>query len=283
MLQFLYTVWNPNVEMMRIFGFPVRYYSLMWVIGLVAAYFLVRRFYRDRKISDEKFEPLFLYCFLGILIGARLGHCIFYEPSYYFASFRNFIEMLLPVRFMPDGGMKLVGYSGLASHGGTIGIFLGILLYCRKYKISLLECVDMVAVATPVTSAFIRLGNLMNSEIVGKPTGTDHGFVFAQLGEDFPRHPAQLYESIAYLVIFVIIYLIYRRRKDMVGTGFYFGFCLASIFVFRFFIEFCKEVQVDFENGMALDMGQILSIPIALVGLFFVFHGLKKYKAVRKH
>ena len=101
MLQFLYTVWNPNVEMMRIFGFPVRYYSLMWVIGLVAAYFLVRRFYRDRKISDEKFEPLFLYCFLGILIGARLGHCIFYEPSYYFASFRNFIEMLLPVRFMP--------------------------------------------------------------------------------------------------------------------------------------------------------------------------------------
>lgn len=283
MLQFLYTVWNPNVEMMRIFGFPVRYYSLMWVIGLVAAYFLVRRFYRDRKISDEKFEPLFLYCFLGILIGARLGHCIFYEPSYYFASFRNFIEMLLPVRFMPDGGMKLVGYSGLASHGGTIGIFLGILLYCRKYKISLLECVDMVAVATPVTSAFIRLGNLMNSEIVGKPTGTDHGFVFAQLGEDFPRHPAQLYEAIAYLVIFVIIYLIYRRRKDMVGTGFYFGFCLASIFVFRFFIEFCKEVQVDFENGMALDMGQILSIPIALVGLFFVFHGLKKYKAVRKH
>lgn len=283
MLQFLYTVWNPNVEMMRIFGFPVRYYSLMWVIGLVAAYFLVRRFYRDRKISDEKFEPLFLYCFLGILIGARLGHCIFYEPSYYFAGFRNFIEMLLPVRFMPDGGMKLVGYSGLASHGGTIGIFLGILLYCRKYKISLLECVDMVAVATPVTSASIRLGNLMNSEIVGKPTGTDHGFVFAQLGEDFPRHPAQLYEAIAYLVIFVIIYLIYRKRKDMVGTGFYFGFCLASIFVFRFFIEFCKEVQVDFENGMALDMGQILSIPIALVGLFFVFHGLKKYKAVRKH
>ncbi len=283
MSQFLYTVWNPNVEMMRIFGFPVRYYSLMWVIGLVAAYFLVRRFYRDRKISDEKFEPLFLYCFLGILIGARLGHCIFYEPSYYFASFRNFIEMLLPVRFMPDGGMKLVGYSGLASHGGTIGIFLGILLYCRKYKISLLECVDMVAVATPVTSAFIRLGNLMNSEIVGKPTGTDHGFVFAQLGEDFPRHPAQLYEAIAYLVIFVIIYMIYRKRKDMVGTGFYFGFCLASIFVFRFFIEFCKEVQVDFENGMALDMGQILSIPIALVGLFFVFHGLNKYKAVRKH
>jgi len=279
MSNLLYIVWNPDCEMMRLFGFPVRYYSLMWIIGLAAAYFLVRRFYRDRKISDDKFEPLFLYCFVGILVGARLGHCIFYEPDYYFASFRNFIEMLLPVRFMPDGGMRMVGYSGLASHGGTIGIFTGIWLYCRKYGIKLLECVDMVAVATPVTSAFIRLGNLMNSEIVGKATGSDYGFVFAQLGEDFPRHPAQLYEAIAYLVIFVIILLIYRKHKDMVGTGFYFGFCLATIFLFRFFIEFCKEVQVDFEEGMALDMGQILSIPIALVGLYFMIKGLGRYKA----
>lgn len=279
MSNLLYIVWNPDSEMMRLFGFPVRYYSLMWIIGLAAAYFLVRRFYRDRKISDDKFEPLFLYCFVGILVGARLGHCIFYEPDYYFASFRNFIEMLLPVRFMPDGGMSMVGYSGLASHGGTIGIFTGIWLYCRKYGIKLLECVDMVAVATPVTSAFIRLGNLMNSEIVGKATGSDYGFVFAQLGEDFPRHPAQLYEAIAYLVIFVTILLIYRKHKDMVGTGFYFGFCLATIFLFRFFIEFCKEVQVDFEEGMALDMGQILSIPIALVGLYFMIKGLGRYKA----
>lgn len=281
MHDFLYVVWNPDTELMRILGFPVRYYSLMWVIGLLLAYFLVRRFYRDRGIKDEKFDPLFLYCFVGILAGARLGHCIFYEPGYYLTSFRHVIEMLLPVRFMEGGGMRLVGYSGLASHGGTIGIFLAIVLYCRKYKVKLLECVDMVAVATPVTAGFIRLGNLMNSEIIGKATGTDFGFVFAQLGEDFPRHPAQLYEAIAYFVIFAVMLLVYRRHKDMIGSGFYFGLCLASIFIFRFLIEFCKEVQVDFERGMALDMGQLLSIPIALVGVFFLVRGLGKKAAVK--
>lgn len=281
MHDFLYVVWNPDTELMRILGFPVRYYSLMWVIGLLLAYFLVRRFYRDRGIKDEKFDPLFLYCFVGILAGARLGHCIFYEPGYYLTSFRHVIEMLLPVRFMEGGGMRLVGYSGLASHGGTIGIFLAIALYCRKYKVKLLECVDMVAVATPVTAGFIRLGNLMNSEIIGKATGTDFGFVFAQLGEDFPRHPAQLYEAIAYFVIFAVMLLVYRRHKDMIGSGFYFGLCLASIFIFRFLIEFCKEVQVDFERGMALDMGQLLSIPIALVGVFFLVRGLGKKAAVK--
>lgn len=281
MHDFLYVVWNPDTELMRILGFPVRYYSLMWVIGLLLAYFLVRRFYRDRGIKDEKFDPLFLYCFVGILAGARLGHCIFYEPGYYLTSFRHVIEMLLPVRFMEGGGMRLVGYSGLASHGGTIGIFLAIVLYCRKYKVKLLECVDMVAVATPVTAGFIRLGNLMNSEIIGKATGTDFGFVFAQLGEDFPRHPAQLYEAIAYFVIFAVMLLVYRRHKDMIGSGFYFGLCLASIFIFRFLIEFCKEVQVDFERGMALDMGQLLSIPIALVGVFFLVRGFGKKAAVK--
>ncbi|MCQ2083397.1 MAG: prolipoprotein diacylglyceryl transferase [Bacteroidaceae bacterium] len=278
LFQALYLVWNPKMELCRVFGFPIRYYSLMWVIGLAAAYFLVRRFYKDRGIKEEIYEPLFIYGFIGILVGARLGHCIFYEPQDYLTSFRGIVEMLLPVRFYPEG-MKMVGYQGLASHGGTIGIFLGILLYCRKYGVKLLECVDMVAVATPVTAACIRLGNFMNSEIVGKATGTEYGIVFIQNGENFPRHPAQLYEAVAYLVIFVIILLMYSRHKEKVGTGFYFGFCLATIFVFRFFVEFCKEVQVDFEKGMALDMGQILSIPIAAVGLYFLISGLKKTPA----
>ncbi|MCQ2056979.1 MAG: prolipoprotein diacylglyceryl transferase [Bacteroidaceae bacterium] len=275
LFQALYLVWDPKVELCRILGFPVRYYSLMWVIGLAAAYFLVRKFYRDRGIKDEIYDPLFIYCFVGILAGARLGHCLFYEPQNYLTGFKGIIEMLLPVRFYPDG-MKMVGYQGLASHGGTIGIFLSILLYCRKYKVGLLECVDMVAVATPVTAACIRLGNFFNSEIVGKATGTDFGIVFVQNGEDFPRHPAQLYEAGAYLVIFAAILLIYLKHREKVGTGFYFGFCLATIFVFRFFVEFCKEVQVDFERDMALDMGQILSIPIALAGIYFIVAGLRK-------
>ncbi len=275
MFNLLSVVWNPELELFRLFGLPVRYYSLMWCIGLVAAYFLVRKFFKDRKISDDTFEPLFIYCFLGILIGARLGHCIFYQPDYYLSSFEHIIEMLLPIAFTPNG-VKMVGYAGLASHGGTIGIFIAIYLYCRKYKVKLLEVVDMICVATPFTAGCIRIGNLMNSEIVGKATGTDWGFIFAALGEDFPRHPAQLYEAIAYFIIFIISILIYKKHKDMVGSGFYFGFCLTTIFTFRFFVEFCKEVQVDFEEGMALDMGQILSIPFILIGAYFIYRGIKQ-------
>ena len=276
MENFLAVIWNPDSVLFRFFGLSIRYYSLMWVIGLVGAYLLVKKFYNDRGLSPEVFDPLFLYCFLGILIGARLGHCLFYEPDYYLTSGKHFIEMLLPIRFMPEGGWKLVGYSGLASHGGTIGIIIGMLLYCRKYKIKVLECIDMVCLATPFTAACIRIGNLMNSEIVGKATGTDWGFVFVQNGEDFARHPAQLYEAIAYFIIFIIMILIYRHNKERVSTGFYFGFCIATIFTFRFFIEFLKEVQVDFEQGMALDMGQLLSIPFVIAGIWLMLHSRKK-------
>ena len=273
---FLAVVWNPDTQLCRILGLPIRYYSLMWIIGLVAAYMIVKKVYKQRGIKEEVFEPLFIYCFLGILIGARLGHCLFYEPEYYLTSGKHFIEMLLPIRFMPQGGIKMVGYSGLASHGGTIGIIIGMILYCRKYKVKVLECIDMVCVATPLTAACIRLGNLMNSEIVGKPTGTDWGFIFVQNGEDFARHPAQLYEAIAYIIIFIITILIYRKHKEKIGTGFYFGFCIATIFTFRFFIEFCKEVQVDFEQGMTLDMGQLLSIPFVIGGIWLMLHSRKK-------
>jgi len=273
---FLAVVWNPDTQLCRILGLPIRYYSLMWILGLVAAYLIVKKVYKDRGIKQEVFEPLFIYCFLGILIGARLGHCIFYEPEYYLTSGKHFIEMLLPIRFMPQGGIRMVGYSGLASHGGTIGIIIGMILYCRKYKVKVLECIDMVCVATPLTAACIRIGNLMNSEIVGKATGTDWGFIFVQNGEDFARHPAQLYEAIAYIIIFIITILIYRKHKEKIGSGFYFGFCIATIFTFRFFIEFCKEVQVDFERGMALDMGQLLSIPFIVAGIWLMLHSRKK-------
>ena len=270
MNSFLAVIWDPDVEFCRILGLPIRYYSLLWMVGLVAAYFIVKKLYKDRGIKEETYEPLFFYCFLGILIGARLGHCIFYEPGYYLTSGKHFIEMLLPIRFMPQGGVKLVGYSGLASHGGTIGIIIGMWLYCRKYKVKVLECIDMVCVATPLTAACIRLGNLMNSEIVGKPTGTDWGFIFVQNGEDFARHPAQLYEAIAYLIIFAV------KHKEKIGSGFYFGFCIATIFTFRFFIEFCKEVQVDFEQGMTFDMGQLLSVPFIIGGIWLMLHSRKK-------
>jgi len=276
MERFLAIIWNPDTELCHLLGLPIRYYSLMWVIGLAAAYLIVKKVYKDRGIKMEVYEPLFVYCFIGILAGARLGHCLFYEPDYYLSSGKHFIEMLLPIRFMSKGGIQMVGYSGLASHGGTIGIIIAMVLYCRKYKVKVLECIDMVCVATPLTAACIRLGNLMNSEIVGKATGTDWGFVFVQNGEDFARHPAQLYEAIAYIIIFIITLFIYRKHKEKIGSGFYFGFCIATIFTFRFFIEFCKEVQVDFEEGMTFDMGQLLSIPFIIAGIGLILHSRKK-------
>ena len=261
--------WNPDPELFNLFGsFPIRYYGLLWGIGIVLACIIVQRQYRDRKISEDKFTPLFFYCVIGITLGARLGHCIFYDWSY----FQNhLIEMILPIKFFPDGGWKWTGYLGLASHGGTLGLIIALWLYCRKTKMHYMDVLDMIAVATPICACFIRLANLMNSEIIGKPTDMPWAFVFEQV-DMLPRHPAQLYEAIAYLIFF--LGMVYLYKKSDHGTklhrGFFFGLCLTEIFTFRFFVEFLKENQVDFENTMTLNMGQWLSIPFVIIGIYFM-------------
>lgn len=261
----LYIVWNPPIKL----G-PIRFYSLLWIIGLAAAYLIVKKLYKQQHIKDELFDPLFLYCFIGILVGSRCGHCLIYEADYYLGSFPHFVEMLLPVKFMGEGfsGMKLTGYQGLASHGGTIGLIIALLLYCRKYKVTVWRVLDNVAIATPTTCCAIRLGNLMNSEIIGVPTGTDWGFIFSQV-DNLPRHPSQLYEAIAYLLLFFVGLAIYRSRngQQKVGTGFYFGLCLTAIFIFRMFVEFTKGGQFRTAGGINSDRAQWASIPYALLGV----------------
>lgn len=266
--------WNPSQNLFAIGDFSVRYYSLCWIVGLVLAYLVVQRLYRQQGLGEAQFEPLPYYCFFGILIGARLGHCLFYEPAFYLS---HPVEMLLPIR-STAAGWKFVGYQGLASHGGTLGLMLALWLYVKKTKVDLWQVLDNIAIATPITACMIRLGNLMNSEIVGKATDLPWGFVFVQNGEDFARHPAQLYEALAYLLIFVVGWWIYKRYPKRVGTGWFFGYCLATIFTFRFFIEFCKEVQVGFEQNMALDMGQWLSIPFIIMGVLGMMGKLKRKK-----
>lgn len=258
----LYITWNPSLEA---FG-SVRWYSLCWLIGLALAYIIVRKLYKDQKLGDDKFEPLFFYCFIGILIGARLGHCLFYEPAYYLSSGTHFIEMLLPIHFMPEGGWKFTGYEGLASHGGTLGLMIALWLYVRKTKLSIWRVLDNIAIATPLTACLIRIGNLMNSEIIGKVTDVPWAFVFERV-DMLPRHPGQLYEAIAYIILFFIGWHLYKRHAGKVGTGFFFGLCLTYIFTARFFIEYTKDIQVDFENGMLLNMGQLLSIPFIIIGI----------------
>jgi len=255
---------------------------MCWLVGLALAYIVVRKLYKQQKIDDAKFDPLFIYCFLGILIGARLGHCLFYEPEKFLTSWQGFVQMLLPIRIDATGGWHLTGYEGLASHGGTLGLMIALWLYVRKTGVKLWTVLDNIAIATGTTACFIRLGNLMNSEIVGSVTDVPWAFIFLNgepsIAHD-PRHPAQLYEALAYALLFVIMWLIYKRQPQKVGTGFYFGFCLTYIFTFRFFVEFLKENQVAFEDGMALDMGQLLSIPFVLLGAWCMWRATKKTTA----
>ena len=261
-----YIFWNPDDTLLRIGSFGIRYYSLCWLAGLAGAYFMVKWLYRDQQIKESLFEPLFLYCFISILVGARLGHCLFYDPAYYLSSWDHFVEMLIPMRHLADGSWKFTGYEGLASHGGTLGLIIGLWLYCRNLKMKIWTVLDNIALATPITACFIRLGNLMNSEIIGKVTDVPWAFIFTKV-DQYPRHPGQLYEAIAYALFFFVGWFLYKKAKTRVGTGLFFGLCLTLIFTFRFFVEFTKDIQVDFEAGMPLDMGQLLSIPFVILGV----------------
>ena len=277
----LFIIWNPSLS----FG-PFRWYSLCWLIGLALAYLVVKRLYKEQKIKDELFDPLFIYCFLGILIGARLGHCIFYQPDYFLTSGKGFVEMLLPIHFLADGGWKFTGYEGLASHGGTLGLMIALWLYVKKSKLSIWRVLDNIAIATGITACFIRLGNLMNSEIIGKITDVPWAFIFERV-DTMPRHPGQLYEAIAYAILFGIMWTIYKKRSTFnvqrstfnVGSGWYFGFCLTYIFTFRFFIEYTKEIQEAFEASLPIDMGQILSIPFIIIGVVCMLRSRRNIEA----
>lgn len=264
--ELLYILWNPNLVAFHLEPMSIRWYSLCWLLGLASAYFIVKRLYKEQKIKPELFDPLFIYCFVGILIGARLGHCLFYEPDYFLSSGKHIVEMILPIHFMADGSWKFTGYEGLASHGGTIGLIIALWLYVRRTKVNIWRVLDNVAIATPVTACFIRLGNLMNSEIIGKATDVPWAFIFERV-DMTPRHPGQLYEAIAYAIFFVIGWYLYRKKPQRVGTGFFFGLCITLIFTARFFIEFTKDIQEEFEASMLLNMGQLLSIPFVIIGI----------------
>ena len=282
-----YILWNPDVVAFSFGPVEVRWYSFLWCIGLFAVYQLMHYLFKEQKLGEDKFEPMFLYCFLGILIGARLGHCLFYEPEYYLS---RPMEMILPMRKFADGEWHFTGYEGLASHGGTLGLMIAIILYSRNVKLNLMHVLDNVAIVTPICACAIRLGNLMNSEIIGHPTDVPWAFVFERV-DMLPRHPGQLYEAICYAIFFFIGWFIYRlslkketmerytsnARKPLVdirvGSGFYFGLCLFLIFLSRIFIELTKENQVDFESGMMFNMGQLLSVPFVLLGLYCMLGG----------
>jgi len=236
---------------------------MFFLLAFVSSYIVVKKQFEKYGVDVALMDPLTVYVVLGTLIGARLGHCLFYDFAYYS---QHPLEIILPFTFSPE--FRITGFQGLASHGGGIGIMVSLILFCRKFKLRLWFMLDQIALVVPLAGTFIRLGNLMNSEIIGKPTDVSWAFIFLK-DDNIPRHPAQLYEAIAYLTIFSIVYLLVKKYPK--SPGFYFGMVIFLIFCFRLAIEFIKEDQSAFEAGLLLNMGQILSIPFILTGLIIMY------------
>lgn len=265
--------WAPSETLFKIGSFGVHYYSLMFVIAFGLGYYLMKKIFEKEKIPLEYLESLFVYMVISILLGARLGDVFFYSWDYYQD---HFIEILLPIRETSDG-YSFTGFRGLASHGAVIGALIGLYFYKRKLKQkSLLWLLDRITVPVALGAAFVRLGNFFNSEIVGKYTGTNFGVVFLNNRETLPRHPAQLYEAICYLILFFLLRAAFKTtKKDK--PGYLIGFFFTGMFTIRFLIEFIKESQGGFEEIMPFfSTGQWLSIPLVILGLFLV---LRKNKA----
>lgn len=269
-----YFWWNIDPEIINIFGISLRYYGILFVGGLIACIYILVWIYKRENIPVEKLDKLTIYGLIGIFAGARLGHCLFYQPTYYL---HHPLEMILPIEHMSNGGYKFIGYQGLASHGGTLGLIVALILYSYRTKESIVRTIDMIAIVAPLGSCFIRLANLMNSEIIGIPTKVPWAFIFVR-EDNIPRHPAQLYEAVVYLCIFLIAFVLYKRKFFKPQSGFFFGLTLTLIFTARFFIEFLKEKQVPFEEQMKLDMGQLLSFPFIALGLGFIIYSVFRSK-----
>lgn len=271
MNQLVYIHWNVDPEILKVGPVTLQYYGILFVTGLVIAYFLMKKIFSDNRIAPEKFDKLLIYVAIGIIAGARLGHCLFYDPGYYLS---HPLEMILPVSSKEGGGYEFSGYRGLASHGGAIGLIIMLFLYARKTGQTYLKTLDYIAIVTPVSAFFIRMANLMNSEIIGKPTDVPWAFIFERV-DWLPRHPAQLYEAIAYLLIFFLNWGLYKKYGTARSQGFYFGLTICLIFTFRFVVEFVKERDIEFSALLNFDMGQVLSIPFILAGIACMMYSFR--------
>ncbi len=262
--------WNVDPVIINIGSFGLRWYSLGFLVAFLLGYYIIERMFKQENVREDYLGSLFLYIFLAILIGARLGHCLFYEPDYFLTS-EHWVEIVWPFQ---NG--RFTGFQGLASHGAAIGILVGLWLYQRKYGLNLWWFLDRLVVVVALGGAFVRLGNLFNSEIYGVETSLPWGFVFERNGETVPKHPTQLYESLSYFLIFGVSIWYYIRKKGQFKTGTIFGWWLVALFGVRLLIEFVKNDQVDFEAGMVLNMGQLLSLPFIIGGFTIAWLAYKE-------
>ncbi len=262
-MHFLVVPWDVNPEIFRIGSFAVRWYGLLFASSFLFGYIIMKKIFDNEGLGIEVLDRLTIYMAVGVIVGARLGHCLFYEPSYYLSN---------PVEILK------IWHGGLASHGAAIGILIALWLFVRKERKDYTWIIDRIAIVVALSGFFIRMGNLMNSEIYGMETTVPWGFVFLRNGETVPKHPTQIYEGLAYLLIFVLLYSIYWKNNGRHIQGVLISLALILIFTARFFIEFLKEDQVAFEAGMKYNMGQLLSIPFAVAGFVWLYLSLKQGK-----
>ena len=265
----LFIPWNIDTVMLQLGSFGLRYYSLGFLLAFVLGYVIMYKMFKREKVDVNYLDNFVIYMFLAVLVGARLGHCLFYEPDYFLTS-EHWLEIILPINIATG---QFTGYQGLASHGAALGILLALWLFWRRKRMNPFWLVDRLVIVIALGGAFVRLGNLFNSEIYGVETTLPWGFIFERNGETLPKHPTQLYEALSYLLIFAVAYIVYLRKKKPLRTGVLFGWWLIALFGVRLLIEFVKEEQVDFEQGMALDMGQILSLPFIALGIAMLILG----------
>lgn len=268
--------WSVNPEIFSIGPVAIRWYSLLFISGFILGWFIFKKFFIREGIPVKLLDPLLYTLLIGTIVGARLGHCLFYQPDYYLGSWDGFWEI-----FMPWKG-------GLASHGGTIALFIAMIWfarhYGRKHDFDFLWILDHLAIAVCFAATFIRLGNLFNSEIYGDVTTLPWGFVFELRGESLPKHPTQLYEALSYCILGVVLTLLYKYKAEKMYRGTFIGVFFIVLFGMRFLIEFIKEPQVGFENDMVLNMGQWLSIPFILIGIgMLIYAFIKKQPVLAVH
>lgn len=273
--------WNVSPEFFSLGPISVRWYGLMFALGFLIGYQIMFKMFKFESSNTEWLDKLFIYTIVATIVGARLGHVFFYGWSYYS---QHLLEIFLPIA-KGESGYKFVGYQGLASHGGALGIVLAIYIYSKKVtKRSMLWTLDRLIIPTALVGAMIRTGNLMNSEIYGVATNLPWGFIFERNQETLAKHPTQIYEALGYLMVFFSTMWIFFKAKDLKDrTGFIIGFGFVGIFLTRFLVEFIKENQEAFEAGMPLNMGQILSIPFILAGAYLMIRAMRnpvmKYKS----
>lgn len=274
-MNYLAITWDPSLGINLGF-FTIRWYSLMFVSAFLLGLHLMKKIFIKDEIPVEKLDTLFMYTFISMLIGMRLGDVFFYSWDYYQD---HLLEIVLPFKQV-NGSWKFTGFTGFASHGAAISIILAMYFYAKKHlQKPWLFILDRLAIMVALSGLFIRMGNFFNSEIVGKATGSDFGVIFKANGEDFARHPTQIYEAVSYLALFFVMWYLYWKTNIKQKTGFLFGLFMTVLWLMRFFIEFLKEEQAEGrEEGFfnLFNTGQILSIPLILIGLWLMFRTAKK-------